>query len=73
MSHHATPRYAPVRLAPLLTIDQTAAILGVVRATVFRLLAAGELQAVRVGQRRRIRPEDLDAYIESRREPVDAA
>jgi excisionase family DNA binding protein len=71
MSHVASEGYSPNRPAPLLTISETAAVLGVVRSTVFRLLAEGQLPAVRVGHRRRIRQEDLAAYLEGRREPLE--
>ena len=68
MPHHATRPYATLRPLPVLTIDETASILGVERSTIYRLLRAGDLESVRVGQRQRIRPEDLDAYLERNRE-----
>jgi excisionase family DNA binding protein len=48
----------------LRTINQVAAYLGIGRTSVYRLVASGELKAVRVGQRLRFRPEDVDAYLE---------
>jgi excisionase family DNA binding protein len=48
----------------LLSINDVAAYLRVTRATVYKLVAAGDLQSVRVGQRFRFRPEDIDAYLE---------
>jgi excisionase family DNA binding protein len=71
MSHTASEGYTRQRPTPLLTITETAEVLGVVRSTVFRLLADGQLPAVRVGHRRRIRQEDLAAYLERHREAVE--
>jgi excisionase family DNA binding protein len=68
MNHPATEGYAWPRPAPVLTVNEAARVLGVERSTVYRLLRAGELEAVRVGKRRRFRPEDLDAYLERGRE-----
>jgi excisionase family DNA binding protein len=34
--------------------------------TVYRLIKAGELPAVRVGRSFRVRDEDVDAYLESK-------
>jgi len=65
MSHTATERYGALR--PVLSINEAARVLGIERATVYRLLRAGELESVRVGKRQKFRPEDLDAYLERRR------
>jgi excisionase family DNA binding protein len=54
-------------LEPLLTIDATAAFLGISRRQVYTLLERRELPHVRVGERTRFLPEDLRAYLESRR------
>lgn len=62
--------YESLRLAPVLSINEAAAVLGVERSTIYRLLRTGELQAIRVGQRRRFRPEDIDAYLERNREAI---
>jgi excisionase family DNA binding protein len=66
MSHAATPVYG---LPRLLTVDETAAFLRIDRSSVYRLEREGELQSVRVGRRRRFRPEDLSAYLERSSEP----
>jgi excisionase family DNA binding protein len=68
MTQPATTDYAAVRIAPVLSVNEAARVLGVERSTVYRLLRAGELQAVRVGKRRKFRPEDLDAYLERGRD-----
>jgi excisionase family DNA binding protein len=64
--HLATTEYNPPRksLAPVLSINEAARVLGVQRSTIYRLLRTGEIEAVRVGKRKRFRPEDLDAYLE---------
>jgi excisionase family DNA binding protein len=61
MRHIATPVYAMPRL---LSVNETAEFLGVDRSTVYRLEREGALRSVRVGTRRRFRPEDLRAYLE---------
>jgi len=70
MSHFATEDYGPLRIAPVLSVNEAARVLGVERSTIYRLLRAGELQAIRVGRRRKFRPEDLDSYLERNRETV---
>jgi excisionase family DNA binding protein len=66
MSHSVTARYAALR--PVLSVNEAARVLGIERATLYRLLRAGELESVRVGKRQKFRPEDLDAYLERGRE-----
>ncbi len=68
MSHLVTERYKPGRISPVLSINEAADVLGIARATVYRLLRAGEIESVRVGKRQKFRPEDLDAYLERNRE-----
>jgi len=43
----------------LLTLEQTTEILGVSRATLYRILSGGALPFVQVGSNRRIDPQDL--------------
>jgi excisionase family DNA binding protein len=62
MSHLVTAQYEALR--PVLSVNEAARVLGIERATLYRLLRAGELESVRVGQRQKFRPEDLDAYLE---------
>ena len=62
MSHIATERYEALR--PVLGVNEAARVLGIERATLYRLLRAGGLESVRVGKRQTFRPEDLDAYLE---------
>jgi excisionase family DNA binding protein len=61
MNQSATPVYGLPRLR---TVDETAEYLRVDRSTIYRLEREGKLRSVRVGRRRRFRPEDLDAYLE---------
>jgi excisionase family DNA binding protein len=48
---------------PLLSIQAVADRLAVSRATVYRLIQAGELMPLRVMSRARFRPEDVEAYL----------
>ena len=49
----------------LLTVSEVAADLRVSNMTVYRLIKAGQLAAIRVGKNYRIRQADLDAYLQS--------
>jgi excisionase family DNA binding protein len=49
--------------SPLLTAGETASYLKVARSTVWRLVEAGQLPAVRLGKVVRVRKSSLDAYI----------
>lgn len=49
---------------PLLGIAETAEYLDVSRWTVQRLIRDGELRSVIVGARRKVRPLDIDAYLD---------
>lgn len=48
---------------PLLTVAEVAEVLRVSNMTVYRLIKAGQLAAIRVGKNYRIRQRDLDAYL----------
>ena len=50
----------------LLTVVEVAAIMRVSNMTVYRLIKAGELPAIRVGKNYRIRESDVDRYLEQR-------
>ena len=47
----------------LLTVSEVAAELRVSNMTVYRLIKAGQLPALRVGKNYRIRQHDLDEYL----------
>jgi len=48
----------------LLTVSEVALALRVSTMTVYRLIRAGELRALRVGHSYRIRESDVDAYLQ---------
>ena len=50
----------------LLTVREVAAAMRVSTMTVYRLIKAGEMRAIRVGEHFRIRESDLAAYLNSR-------
>jgi excisionase family DNA binding protein len=60
-------RPTPAPIEQLKSLDQVAELLDVNRRTVERLIAAGELVAVRIGSRVKIDPADLRRYIDSRK------
>jgi excisionase family DNA binding protein len=72
MLHSTTERHDVLPVTPVLSVNEAARVLGVERSTLYRIIRRGELQAVRVGRRRKFRPEDLDAYLERNRESVSA-
>ncbi len=49
--------------ARFMTVGEVASVLRVSNMTVYRLINAGELPAVRIGRSFRLRPEDLDGYL----------
>lgn len=49
----------------LLTVEEAAAVLGVGRSLMYELIAAGNIDTVRVGRLRRVRPEHLQTYVDS--------
>ena len=53
----------------LLTVRDVAATLGVCGATVYRLVAEGQLTHVRVLNAIRVAPRDLEAFVAQRRQP----
>ena len=52
-------------VGPVLTVAEVADALRVSSMTVYRLVKAGELPALRVGKNIRIRANDLDGYLAS--------
>lgn len=55
---------------PLLTVGEVAGLMRVSNMTVYRLIKAGHLSAIRVGKNYRIRHSDVDKYLTER--AVDA-
>lgn len=60
-----TERIAAEKTARLLRAREVAKILNVSQALAYRLIQMGEIPCVRIGTAVRVRPEDLDAYIEA--------
>ena len=52
--------------ARFLTVAEVAALLRVSNMTVYRLINAGDLAAVRVGKSYRLREDDVDKYLTDR-------
>jgi excisionase family DNA binding protein len=52
--------------ARFLTVQEVAGMLRVSSMTVYRLIKAGDLPAVRVGRSFRVQEADVDAYLASR-------
>jgi excisionase family DNA binding protein len=50
-------------MGPLLTVAEVAAVLRVSNMTVYRLIKAGQLPALRVGKNYRIREPELEAFL----------
>jgi excisionase family DNA binding protein len=55
-----SPSFSPPEA--LLSVRQVATVLGVHRATIYKLAESGALPCVRVGESIRFRPEDLKAF-----------
>jgi excisionase family DNA binding protein len=56
----------------LLTVDETAARLGIGRSHAYEFILRGEIQSVKIGRSRRIAVADLEAFIERLREEAAA-
>lgn len=52
--------------ARFMTVGEVAAVLRVSNMTVYRLINAGQLPAVRIGRSFRVREEELDHYLAER-------
>jgi excisionase family DNA binding protein len=50
----------------LLTVSEVASMMRVSNMTVYRLIKAGDLPALRVGKNYRIRASDVDRYLDER-------
>lgn len=51
---------------PLLTVGEVATLMRVSNMTVYRLIKAGQLSAIRVGKNYRIRRADVERYLSER-------
>ncbi|HVL33751.1 MAG TPA: helix-turn-helix domain-containing protein [Actinomycetota bacterium] len=57
----------------LLTVGEVAALMRVSNMTVYRLIKAGALAAIRVGKNYRIRQDDVERYLALRTVQIDQA
>jgi excisionase family DNA binding protein len=73
MSHNVAAYEGERTLPRVLTVNDTAAVLGISRATVYRLVQSGDLRPVRVGRRLRFRLADLEDYLKRESGPGEAA
>jgi len=69
MDVHTATRYRGPTTAPLLTINDVAHQLAISRDSVYRLVRSGALPSLRVGERLRFRPSDIEAYLARGQEP----
>jgi excisionase family DNA binding protein len=53
---------APAKL--LMSAEEAARALGIGRTRMYELLRSGEVASIKLGRSRRIRPEDLEEYVE---------
>ena len=53
-------------MTDLLSIKEVTTLLGIGRTTVFKLIDSGELPAIRLGRKFRIRLSDIDEYINNK-------
>ena len=56
----------PEGLTRFMTVAEVATLMRVSTMTVYRLIKAGELSAIRVGRSYRLRPDDVDQYLGDR-------
>lgn len=71
MTEHAERVSAPGRL--LYSVEEAADLLGIGRTFMFQLVATGEIDSFKIGKRRKIPRDALDAYIERLRSEQAAA
>ncbi len=48
----------------LVTVEEASAILSIARTRIFKLIAAGEIESVKIGKSRRIIKDSLNSYVE---------
>jgi excisionase family DNA binding protein len=71
VTEHAERVSAPGRL--LYSVEEAANLLGIGRTFMFHLVATGEIDSFKIGKRRKIPRDALDAYIERLRSEQAAA
>ncbi|MDQ3619620.1 MAG: helix-turn-helix domain-containing protein [Actinomycetota bacterium] len=65
-SSGGTPSDSPPTIGRFLTVAEVARQLRVSNMTVYRLIKAGQMPAVRIGRGFRLREEDVRKYLDSR-------
>ena len=65
------PTNVPRKRTPFLTTEEVQSYLRVNTRTVYRLIKTGDLPAVRIGRQWRVRPADLDGWLDQKRLPRD--
>jgi len=60
-----TPRESPGGVDPLLTVADVAKILRLSMRSVRRLIAENKLCVIRIGRAVRVRPQDLNAFLDA--------
>jgi excisionase family DNA binding protein len=63
-AHEATAYGASGTADRLLTVNGVAELLAISRFSVYRMVRRGDLRPVRVGERLRFRPSEIDRYLE---------
>lgn len=66
MAQRAAAQREEVAHSRFMTASEVAAVLRVSSMTVYRLINAGQLPAVRIGKSFRVRQDELDRYLEDR-------
>lgn len=62
MTDTASPLSGPSQL--LYSVEEAAGMIGIGRTFMFRLLATGEIDSLKIGRRRKIPRDAIDGYIE---------
>ncbi len=63
MENNQLPNYVNTLSAPLLTVADVSYRLHLSRSCTYSLMQSGAIPTVRIGKSRRVRSEDLEAYI----------
>jgi excisionase family DNA binding protein len=66
-----TPATEALRLEPLMSIDDVAAVLRISQRGVYRLIRSGELLSLKVGHRTLFEPAEVRKFIASHRQACD--
>ncbi len=54
------------KLSRLLSIKEVTEILGISRATIYRMIDAGEIKAYKIGKGVRFKQEEIEEYVDSK-------